>query len=93
MYDVYINDFYYENDVLKQTKVESNIPKLFFGGASWFPDNKRLYYCTHNEETQNFDKVWVQDIETKESKLIFQEKDLVFSVHCSISEKDNQLII
>jgi len=80
LYDVKIFRLVEKDNNLEFIEIPNTIPKLKFGGHLWMPDNKRILYSTENETTHNFDKVYVYDLETNSSKLIYQENDVLFNV-------------
>ena len=58
---------------------------------SWANDNKTLFLTTEDEVDKRSDKFWRHNIEKNKSKLLYEEKDVLFNIYAWRS-KDKKMI-
>ncbi|WII72842.1 S9 family peptidase [Bdellovibrio sp. 22V] len=55
------------------------------GNLEWADDNETIFYTQQNPETLRWEKVFRYNIKTKQTDLIYEEKDETFSVYVNTS--------
>jgi oligopeptidase B len=85
-YDVYFKDL--ETDKLLDHKLTG----LMFSEFNWAPDSKSIFYCMA-DKYDRVNSVWRYDLDTKQSVMLFEENDALYSVGFEISENGQYLFI
>ena len=68
------------------------IPELMYASYIWSPDNKHIYYVGH-DNANRMNKIFIYNIESKDTKLLYEEKDNLFSVSIYLSDNMKYMIL
>lgn len=79
-------------DLETRQKVEHNIPDLIVSFYQWGPDSKSIFYYGY-DANERVNQIWVYDLLSDKSTLLYEESDTLFDVSFSISKTFNYIFI
>lgn len=79
-------------DLSTQKFLEIEIPNTS-GGTAWSACNRYLFYTAKNEQTLLSEKIYRFDTQTKESVLVYHEKDPSYYIGVGTSKSDQYIFI
>lgn len=79
-YDIYFKD------LTSGHMLPNKLKNLLYADYVWSPTNRHIYYIGH-DDANRMNKLCLYDLETQKVQVLFEEKDTLFSVGVSLTDK------